>query len=114
MTLHVLDRNEHAPRLTQRRYRGRASEAAAAGDLVARHDSPEPLALLALDEDSPAHQQRAYEIAPPEAAEVFTVHAATGALALRQRLDYETQKRWEFTVKVSFKKLGLLIKKASE
>ncbi|XP_068628013.1 fat-like cadherin-related tumor suppressor homolog [Battus philenor] len=101
--VHVLDRNEFAPRLRERAYRGRVSEAAARGALVAAAGGAplgEPLVLAADDADSPANRQRAYEILEPDAAALFRIDATTGALALAAQLDYERAALHVFTVKV--------------
>ncbi|XP_075972507.1 FAT atypical cadherin kugelei isoform X2 [Anticarsia gemmatalis] len=102
--VHVLDRNEWAPTLRRRAYRGRVSEAAAPGALVmdadAPREEPAPLVLLTDDADSPANRQRAYEILQPAAAALFRVDSTTGALHLRAPLDYERAERHEFSVRV--------------
>lgn len=102
MAVHVLDRNEYAPTLRQRAYRGRASEALAPGALVAdaAAGAGAPLVLVADDADSPANRQRAYEILEPQAAALFRVDPTTGALHLAAALDYERAKKHEFTVRV--------------
>ncbi|XP_037297103.1 fat-like cadherin-related tumor suppressor homolog isoform X2 [Manduca sexta] len=103
VTVHVLDRNEFPPRLLRREYRGRASEAAPAGALVLAADAPDaaPLVLLTDDADSPANQQRTFEILEPAAAALFRVDPTTAALRLAAPLDYETEKLHRFTVRVS-------------
>ncbi|KAH9632152.1 hypothetical protein HF086_006586 [Spodoptera exigua] len=98
--VHVLDRNEFPPALRRARYRGRVSEAAAPGALVADADSAAPLVLLTDDADSPANRQRAYEILQPAAAAQFRVDPTTGALHLLARLDYERAQRHDFSVRV--------------
>ncbi|XP_063375219.1 fat-like cadherin-related tumor suppressor homolog [Cydia amplana] len=100
VAVHVLDRNEFPPVLISRRYHGRVSESASRGALVSRADADAPLVLATADADSPAHQQRAFEILQPAAAALFAVHPTTGALLIKAPLDYETAKRHEFTVKV--------------
>lgn len=102
VTVHVLDRNEWAPALRQRLYRGRVSEAARPGALVAAagQEPGAPLVLQTDDADGPAHRQRAYEILQPAAAALFRVDATTGALHLLAPLDYERAARHEFTVRV--------------
>ncbi|KAG7305207.1 hypothetical protein JYU34_009245 [Plutella xylostella] len=100
VTIHVLERNEYPPQFTQREYRGRVSEAAETGALVSEQGSPEPLVLTTEDGDSPANQQKAFEVLDPDAARVFSINPTTGAVVLRESLDYETQPRYEFTVKV--------------
>lgn len=103
VTVHVLDRNEFPPTLRKHAYRGRVSEAAPAGALVADADAAEPATPLVLavdDADSPANRQRAYEILEPEAAALFRVDATTGALRLAAPLDYEHATRHRFTVRV--------------
>lgn len=103
--VHVLDRNEFAPRLLRRDYRGRVSEAAPPGalvrDLAGAPDGADPLVLDTDDGDSPAHTLRAFEISDPSAAELFHVDPTTGALRLARQLDYETQPTHRFTVRVS-------------
>ncbi|KAJ0179077.1 hypothetical protein K1T71_004789 [Dendrolimus kikuchii] len=103
--VHVLDRNEFPPRLRKRAYRGRVSEAAPAGALVAgagagAEEPAAPLVLATDDADSPANRQRAYEILEPEAAALFRVDATTGALRLAAPLDYERAASHRFTVRV--------------
>lgn len=100
----MLDRNEFPPSLRRRAYRGRVSEAAAPGALVADADAARPgapLVLLTDDRDSPANRQRAYEILQPDAAALFRVDPTTGALHLLARLDYERAVHHEFSVRVS-------------
>ncbi|XP_059061183.1 fat-like cadherin-related tumor suppressor homolog, partial [Achroia grisella] len=103
VAVHVLDRNEFAPVLRRGAYRGRVSEAAPAGALVAAADSEAgaaPLVLEADDADSAAHQQRAYEILEPAAAALFRVDPTTGALHTAAPLDYERARSHRFTVRV--------------
>ncbi|XP_052738209.1 fat-like cadherin-related tumor suppressor homolog isoform X2 [Bicyclus anynana] len=102
VAVHVLDRNEFPPRLLQRAYRGRVSEAAPAGALVADAAAPPgtPLVLATADGDSPANRQRAFEVLEPEAAALFRVDAVTGALRLAAPLDRERAARHSFTVRV--------------
>lgn len=105
MSVHVLDRNEFAPALRRRHYRGRVSEAAPAGALVGDAEPGAelgaPLVLLTDDADSPANRQRAYEILQPGAAALFRVDPTTGALHLLAPLDYERAASHEFSVRVS-------------
>lgn len=102
VAVHVLDRNEFPPSLRRAHYRGRVSEAAAPGALVAAAaDAAAPLVLLTDDADSPANRQRAYEILQPAAAAQFRVDPTTGALHLLARLDYERAHTHEFSVRVS-------------
>ncbi|XP_026738536.1 fat-like cadherin-related tumor suppressor homolog [Trichoplusia ni] len=103
VAVHVLDRNEFPPSLQRRAYRGRVSEAAARGALVADAAAAEagaPLVLLTDDADSPANRQRAYEILQPAAAALFRVDPTTGALHLLAPLDYERASHHEFSVRV--------------
>lgn len=103
VSVHVLDRNEFPPSLQRRAYRGRVSEAAARGALVADAAAAEagaPLVLLTDDADSPANRQRAYEILQPAAAALFRVDPTTGALHLLAPLDYERASHHEFSVRV--------------
>ncbi|XP_060800580.1 fat-like cadherin-related tumor suppressor homolog isoform X2 [Amyelois transitella] len=103
VSIHVLDRNEFAPRLLQGVYRGRVSEAALPGALVSElveGGGGEPLVLTVEDGDSPAHRQRAFEILEPGAAALFRVNPTTGALHVQAKLDYETDTKHEFTVRV--------------
>ncbi|XP_072941689.1 fat-like cadherin-related tumor suppressor homolog isoform X2 [Epargyreus clarus] len=102
VTVHVVDRNEFAPRLVRRAYRGRVSEAVAAGALVADAERApgEPLVLDTEDADSPANRQRAFEILEPRAAALFRLDPTTGALQLAAPLDYELATSHQFTVKV--------------
>lgn len=103
VVVHVLDRNEYPPRLSARAYRGRVSEAAPAGTLVAdAGDAGDaPLVLLTEDGDSPDNRQRAYEILDPSAAELFRIDGTTGALRTAATLDYERAAEHIFTVRVS-------------
>ncbi|XP_047023780.1 fat-like cadherin-related tumor suppressor homolog [Helicoverpa zea] len=100
--VHVLDRNEFAPALRRRAYRGRVAESAPPGALVPDAAAPDaaPLVLLTDDADSPAHRQRTFEILQPAAAALFRVDATTGALHLLAALDYERQRQHTFTVRV--------------
>ncbi|XP_039746236.1 fat-like cadherin-related tumor suppressor homolog [Pararge aegeria] len=102
VTVHVLDRNEFPPVLLQREYRGRISEAAAAGALVSDAGAGPgvPLVLGTADGDSPANRQRAFEVLEPDAAALFRLDPTTGALRLAAPLDYERQRVHSFTVKV--------------
>ncbi|XP_045763036.1 fat-like cadherin-related tumor suppressor homolog isoform X2 [Maniola jurtina] len=102
VAVHVLDRNEFPPVLLQREYRGRISEAANAGALVsdAAGAPGEPLVLATADGDSPANQQRAFDILEPAARALFRLDPTTGALQLAAPLDHELQPRHTFTVRV--------------
>lgn len=112
VAVHVLDRNEFAPTLRQRAYRGRAAEAAAGGALVldaaAGAGPGAPLVLEAADADSPANRQRAYEILEPAAAALFRVDPTTGALRLAAPLDYELVREHRFTVRVGHSFFNLI------
>ncbi|KAL4703437.1 hypothetical protein ACJJTC_010025 [Scirpophaga incertulas] len=110
VAVHVVDVNEHPPVLRRRAYRGRVSEAAAPGALVADADGGAaagvagaegaPLVLVADDADSGAHRRRAYRVLEPAAAALFRLDDTTGALIVAGKLDYETAKLHEFTVRV--------------
>lgn len=59
-----------------------------------------PLVLEAVDGDSSANAQRAFDVLEPAAAALFRVDATTGALMLASTLDYELATVHHFTVKV--------------
>lgn len=78
------------------------SQAAAVGALVSDASAAPstPLVLGTADGDSPANQQRAFELLQPAARALFRVDPTTAALALAAPLDYERQSLHTFTVKV--------------
>jgi protocadherin Fat 1/2/3 len=77
--VHVLDRNDNAPRFTQPVYRGSVSEAAAIGSLVLTNTST-PLVITARDQDSELNALLSYDIIETLPRKFFHIDSSTGKL----------------------------------
>jgi protocadherin Fat 1/2/3 len=77
--VHVLDRNDNAPRFTQSVYSGSVSEAAAIGSLVLTNTSA-PLVITARDLDSELNALLSYDIMEPLPRKYFHIDSSTGEL----------------------------------
>lgn len=95
----VLDRNDHAPQLRQRRLAGSVSEGAPAGSAVL--SAGQPLVVAAEDPDAGANGRLAFTIREPWARRLFHVDPHTGALSVAQPLDREQQAEYRLSVDVS-------------
>jgi protocadherin Fat 1/2/3 len=77
--VHVLDRNDNAPRFTQPVYSGSVSEAAAIGSLVLTSTSA-PLVITARDLDSELNALLSYDIMEALPRKFFHIDSSTGEL----------------------------------
>jgi len=77
--VHVLDRNDNAPRFTQSVYLGSVSEAAAIGSLVLTNTST-PLVITARDQDSELNALLSYDIIEALPQKFFHIDSSTGEL----------------------------------
>ncbi|XP_063239987.1 LOW QUALITY PROTEIN: fat-like cadherin-related tumor suppressor homolog [Bacillus rossius redtenbacheri] len=100
LIVHVLDRNDNAPRFVQAAYAGAVSESAAVGSLVLANGS-EPLVVRAEDADSELNALLSYDIVEALPRRFFRVDSSTGAIRTVMELDHETFPEFDFHVKVS-------------
>lgn len=98
--VHVLDRNDNAPRFLQTHYEGCVSEAAEPGSVVLT-DGNTPLVVTAEDEDSELNALLTFEIVEVWARNHFKVDSNTGALSIVGKLDREAVASYTFHVQVS-------------
>lgn len=87
VAVHVLDRNDNAPRFLRDRYRGLVSEAAEAGSVVLAAQGDAPLVVTAEDADSEANALLVFEIVEKWARKFFHVDTSTGEWAHIPRLE---------------------------
>nr|CAD7397014.1 unnamed protein product [Timema cristinae] len=99
VSVHVLDRNDNAPRFLQVSYSGSVPESAAIGSLVLTNNSS-PLALKARDDDSGFNSLLSYDIVESLPRRFFKVDPITGVIRTTLGLDYETTPEFHFSVKV--------------
>nr|CAD7568523.1 unnamed protein product [Timema californicum] len=105
LSVHVLDRNDNAPRFLQVSYSGSVLESAAIGSLVLTNNSS-PLALRARDDDSGLNSLLSYDIVESLPRRFFKIDPITGTVGktcvIRTTLglDYETTPEFHFSVKV--------------
>jgi protocadherin Fat 1/2/3 len=100
VNIHILDVNDNPPRFLQNYFEGTVSENSQIGSLVLVNQTT-PLVLEATDADSGSNSLLMFQILEDLARNYFTVDSSTGAVRTIQNLDYETQKSFEFDVKVS-------------
>ncbi|XP_048512093.1 fat-like cadherin-related tumor suppressor homolog isoform X4 [Athalia rosae] len=98
--VHVLDKNDNAPRFLQALYSGEVSEAAAIGSLVLTNGSS-PLVIKAKDADSELNALLDYDIVEDLPRKYFHIDSSTGAIRTIMVLDHETIPEFVFHVKVS-------------
>ena len=98
--VHVLDRNDNAPRFLQALYSGEISEGASIGSLVLTNSST-PLVIKAEDADSELNALLNYDIVEDLPRKFFHIDSSTGAIRTVMILDHETVPTFEFHVKVS-------------
>lgn len=98
--VHVLDRNDNAPRFLQAIYNGEISEGASIGSLVL-NNSTSPLVIKAEDADSELNALLSYDIVEDLPRKYFHIDSSTGAIRTVMVLDHETLPKFEFHVKVS-------------
>nr|CAD7424977.1 unnamed protein product [Timema monikensis] len=99
VSVHVLDRNDNAPRFLQVSYSGSVPESAAIGSLVLTNNSS-PLALKARDDDSGFNSLLSYDIVESLPRRFFKIDPITGVIRTTLGLDYETTPEFHFSVKV--------------
>nr|CAD7199208.1 unnamed protein product [Timema douglasi] len=99
VSVHVLDRNDNAPRFLQVSYSGSVLESAAIGSLVLTNNSS-PLALKARDDDSGLNSLLSYDIVESLPRRFFKIDPITGVIRTTLGLDYETTPEFHFSVKV--------------
>lgn len=98
--IHVLDKNDNAPRFLQAIYNGEISEAASIGSLVLTNSSS-PLVIKAEDADSELNALLSYDIVEELPRKYFHIDSSTGAIRTVMILDHETISNFQFHVKVS-------------
>lgn len=98
--VHVLDRNDNAPRFIQAVYSGEISEGATIGSLVLTNTST-PLVIKAEDADSELNALLNYDIVDDLPRKYFHIDSSTGAIRTVMVLDHETIPEFTFHVKVS-------------
>lgn len=98
--VHVLDRNDNAPRFLQAIYSGEISEGASIGSLVLTNTSA-PLVIKAQDADSELNALLNYDIVEDLPRKYFHIDSSTGAIRTVMLLDHETIPMFSFHVKVS-------------
>ncbi|XP_053598514.1 fat-like cadherin-related tumor suppressor homolog isoform X2 [Microplitis demolitor] len=98
--VHVLDRNDNAPKFLQAIYEGQISEGASIGSLVLTNSSS-PLVIKAEDADSELNALLSYDIVEDLPRKFFHIDSSTGAIRTVMVLDHETIAKFEFHVKVS-------------
>ncbi|XP_076298680.1 FAT atypical cadherin kugelei isoform X2 [Lasioglossum baleicum] len=98
--VHVLDRNDNAPRFLQATYSGEISEGASIGSLVLTNTST-PLVIKAEDADSELNALLNYDIVEDLPRKYFHIDSSTGAIRTVMVLDHESIPKFTFHVKVS-------------
>ncbi|XP_068085238.1 fat-like cadherin-related tumor suppressor homolog [Anabrus simplex] len=98
--VHVLDRNDNAPRFMQALYSGSVSESAPINSLVLTNNSS-PLVIKAVDEDSELNALLNYDIVENLPRKYFHIDSSTGAIRTVMALDHEKYPQFHFHVKVS-------------
>ncbi|GLH14886.1 Fat-like cadherin-related tumor suppressor homolog [Gryllus bimaculatus] len=98
--VHVLDRNDNAPRFVQALYMGSISEAAPVGSLILANNSS-PLVIKAKDDDSELNALLSYDIVETLPRTYFRIDSSTGAIRTVMALDHEKYAHFHFHVKVS-------------
>ncbi|XP_029031863.2 fat-like cadherin-related tumor suppressor homolog isoform X7 [Osmia bicornis bicornis] len=98
--VHVLDRNDNAPRFLQATYTGEISEGASIGSLVLTNTST-PLVIKAEDADSELNALLNYDIVEDLPRKYFHIDSSTGAIRTVMVLDHESIPKFTFHVKVS-------------
>ncbi|XP_039294510.1 fat-like cadherin-related tumor suppressor homolog [Nilaparvata lugens] len=98
--VHVLDRNDNAPRFVQAAYEGKVAEDSPVGTLVLTNGSV-PLVIKASDADSELNSLLQYDIVEAGPRRMFHIDSSTGAIRTMQMLDYETMPEVVFHVRVS-------------
>ena len=98
--IHILDTNDNPPRFERNFFFGNISETAAVGSLVLVNNT-NPLVIKATDWDSGLNALLSYEILEEHAKKFFSIDSSTGAIRTIMSLDYESQKIFEFNVRVS-------------
>lgn len=98
--IHILDRNDNAPRFSAPSYIGIISESAPLRSLILTNES-EPLVIRATDADSEQNALLHYDIVEAMPRQFFSIDANTGAIRTVKGLDYETMKEVVFHVGVS-------------
>ncbi|XP_022240676.1 fat-like cadherin-related tumor suppressor homolog isoform X3 [Limulus polyphemus] len=102
VTIHVLDRNDNAPKFLRSTYYGEISESAQIGTLILTNKSV-PLVVSAVDEDSGLNSYLVYEIVEKLAQSYFQIDSSTGSLHIIKALDHEKIPSFHFSVQVSDK-----------
>ncbi|XP_046394541.1 fat-like cadherin-related tumor suppressor homolog isoform X2 [Ischnura elegans] len=100
VVIHVLDRNDNAPKFLQDLYIGTISEAADIGSLVLTNLST-PLVIKAEDNDSELNALLDYDIVESLPRKYFRIDSSTGAIRTVLNLDHEVWPEFNFHVKVS-------------
>lgn len=100
MIVHVLDKNDNAPKFLQAIYSGVVSESAPVNSLILTNTS-DPLVIKATDADSEINALLNYDIVEMLPRQYFQIDASTGAIRTIRLLDYETHDKFTFHVQVS-------------
>ncbi|XP_076316217.1 fat-like cadherin-related tumor suppressor homolog isoform X4 [Tachypleus tridentatus] len=114
ITIHILDRNDNAPKFLKSIYYGKISESAEIGTLVLTNESV-PLVVSATDKDSGLNSHLVYEIIEKLPRTYFQIDSSTGSISTVQTLDHEKITYFRFTVQVTDKgKPRLIAEKNAE
>lgn len=98
--IHVLDKNDNAPRFLDVFYEGIVSESAPTNSLVLTNNS-DPLVIKAIDLDSEINSLLHYEIVEPFSRKYFQIDSSTGAVRTLRLLDHEVYDKFIFHVKLT-------------
>ncbi|KAG8212677.1 hypothetical protein J437_LFUL019545, partial [Ladona fulva] len=100
VVIHVLDKNDNAPKFLQDEFVGTISEAADIGSLILTNKST-PLVIKAEDNDSELNALLDYDIVESLPRKYFRIDSSTGAIRTVLNLDHEVWPEFNFHVKVS-------------
>lgn len=98
--IHVLDKNDNAPRFINIFYEGSILENSPINSLVLTNNS-DPLVILAEDLDSEVNSLLHYEIVESYSRKFFSIDSSTGAVRTLKILDHEVHKKFIFHVKLT-------------
>lgn len=98
--VHILDKNDNAPKFLQAVYKGIVSESAPIGSLILTNTS-DPLVIKATDADSEVNALLHYDILDILSRQYFHIDPNTGAVRTIRNLDFETHEKYSFHVQVS-------------
>lgn len=97
VVINIMDVNDNPPKWLESEYIGKISESSLAPHIITNLES-NPLVVKAVDLDSFKNGEIRYEINEKYAKEYFNIDSNTGAITLRNSVDYERWKEISFTV----------------